>query len=135
MESQVFQNDHRPDAYYIAAFASYRFDIAIRRLPIDERIIRSFKFYLLLAFRYRFEQQKFPGAKSKKLEKYCVDLLAFLIDSDQSKETFGECVFIVKQALGTLGLELERDNAKSRPLVGQVKLVAIERKTAVQPLP
>lgn len=130
VKDQVFQKDHRPDAYFVAAFANYRFELAIRRIPIEKRVIRAFKFYLLLAFRYRFEQRDFPGAKNKKTEKYCLELLGYLKDIDASKKAFDECVSVVKSALSSLGLELERDNAKSRPLVEQVKSIAIDRKAA-----
>ncbi|SLN75314.1 AIPR family protein [Ruegeria meonggei] len=126
---RVFQNDHRPDAYYTAAFAAYRFEIAIRRLDIAERGIRPFKFYILLAFRCRYEDQSFPGAKSKKCEAYCNKLLEQLADQQNSKDVFDECVTIVKEALNNLGLELERDSAKSRPLVEEVKRLSVSRRT------
>lgn len=132
IKTQVFQKDHKPDVYYVAAFANYRFEIAIRRLPIEERTIRAFRFYLLLAFRYRYEQQSFPGAKNTSSEKYSLELMQFLSDTEKSKATFDECVYIVSQSLSSLGLELERDNAKSRPLVDQVKTISIARNTAAQ---
>lgn len=124
----VFQNDHRPDAYYTSAFAAYRFEIAIRRLDIADRIIRPFKFYLLLAFRYRYEDREFPGAKSRKCEAYCTALLAKLADQNLSKASFDECVSIVMLGLSTLSLDLERDSAKSRPLCDEVKKIAMKRK-------
>ena len=130
VKSQVFQDDHKPDAYYISALANYRFEIATRRLAVEERAIRSFKFYLVLAFRFRFEKSPFPGAKSKKCGKYCSELLTFLKDTTSSKTTFDECVSIVHEALGNLRLELERDSAKSRPLVAEVKSIAVDRKVA-----
>lgn len=125
---QVFQADHRPNAYYTSSFAAYRFEIAIRRLDISDRGIRPFKFYLLLAFRYRYEDQEFPGPKSKKCETYCDSLLGHLADQKKSKEAFDECVSIVKEALDNLGLDLERDSAKSRPLVAEVKKISANRK-------
>ena len=117
---RVFRNDHRPDAYYCSAFASYRFEIAIRRLTGDDRAIRPFKFYLLLAFRYRYEKEEFPGPKDKKCEEYCTHLLKQLRDLETSKRTVDECVRIVRAALDKLGLEIGRDNAKSRLLVSEV---------------
>lgn len=129
--ARVFQNDHRPDPYYTSAFAAYRFEIAIRRLDVTERGIRPFKFYILLAFRYRYEEQDFPGAKSKKCESYSQKLLNHLKDQQCSKIVFDECVLIVKEALNNLGLDLERDSAKSRPLVDEVKRVSVTRKAAV----
>lgn len=125
---RVFQNDHRPDAYFTSAFAAYRFEIAIRRLDIADRGIRPFKFYLLLAFRYRYEDQDFPGAKNKKCEAYCKKLLDLLEDQQRSKDTFDECVSIVNEALVNLELELERDSAKSRPLVDEVVRISVGRR-------
>ncbi len=130
VKDRVFQDNHKPDVYYLAAFASYRFEIAIRRLPIEERAIRAFRFYLLLAFRYRFEPHEFPGAKSSKSEKYTEGLLKYLFDADISKSSFEECVTIVKESLDKLELPLERDNAKSRLLIDEVKRVAGERRQA-----
>lgn len=127
----VFQDDHRPDAYYTSAFAAYRFEIAIRRLDAVDRIIRPFKFYLLLAFRHRYEEHEFPGAKSKKCEAYCAKLLDKLVDQSASKESFDECVLIVRQGLQNLDLEFERDSAKSRPLVDEVRRISVERKAVV----
>lgn len=129
-KERVFHDDHRPDAYYASALTAYRFEIAIRRLEVTDRVIRPFKFYLLLAFRYRYEDQDFPGAKNKKCESYCSTLLNKLADQNSSKEAFDECVLIVKQGLQSLKLELERDSAKSRPLVDEVKRISVERKTA-----
>ena len=117
---RVFQNDHRPEAYYCSAFASYRFELAIRRLVGDERLIRPFKYYLLLAFRYRYEDGEFPGPKDKGSQQYCDHLLEQLKDTDTSKRTFDACVGIVRDALKALGLEIDRDSAKSRPLVEKV---------------
>ncbi|MCY6380530.1 AIPR family protein [Hoeflea prorocentri] len=127
VRDRVFREDHRPDAYYTSAFTNYRFEIAIRRLPIDERVIRSFKFYLLLAFRYRFERQMFPGAGNRKSDAYCRELLENLGTVTSSKEAFDECVSIIQQSLKNLGIPFERDSAKSRPLVDEVMCVAKNR--------
>lgn len=126
--SRVFKGDHSPEPYYLAALAGYRFEIAIRRLPVEERVVRAFKFYLLTAFRYRYETSSFPGAANKKTAAYCKSILPRLSDGEKSKAAFDECVSILKQALSNLDLELERDNAKSAPLVAEVKRLSEERK-------
>lgn len=126
VKERVFQNDHKPDAYYLSAFTSYRFDIAIRRLSVEERVIRPFKFYLLLAFRYCFEPSDFLGAKNKKSETYVKEMLKYLENTDCSKSAFDKCVTIVKNSINKLGLPLERDSAKSRPLVAEVINLAKE---------
>ena len=125
--NRVFQDEHRPEPYYVAALTGYRFEIAIRRLPIEERNIRAFKFYLLTVFRYRYEASPFAGAGNKKVETYCNALLQHLKSGEKAKAAFDECVAILKKALSNLHLELERDNAKSTPLVAEVKRLAQER--------
>jgi hypothetical protein len=126
--SRVFQDEHRPEAYYLAALTGYRFEIAIRRLPVEERIVRAFKYYLLTAFRYRYEASAFPGAGSRKVETYCNALMKHLANADAVKPVFEECVDILKQGLENLDLELERDSAKSAPLVAEVKRISEERR-------
>lgn len=125
---RVFQDEHRPEAYYVAALTGYRFEIAIRRLPVEERIVRAFKYYLLTAFRYRYETFSFPGASNRKIETYCNALLMHVSDGEKAKIAFDECVDVLKAALSNLDLEFERDNAKSAPLVAEVKRLAEERK-------
>jgi hypothetical protein len=126
--NRVFKDEHRPEAYYLAALTGYRFEIAIRRLPVEERTVRAFKFYLLTAFRYRYETSPFPGASNRKVEAYCNSLLARLSSGEEAKAAFDTCVSILQEALANLDLDLERDNAKSAPLVAEVKRLAEERK-------
>lgn len=124
VKKQVFQEQHKPEPYYTAAFAFYRFEVASRRLSAGLRSIRPFRYYLLLAFRHRYEKQDYPGASNKLVGKYCDDLNSALLDVECAKDSFDECVSIVKEALSNLNLPLERDSAKSRQLIDEVKMVA-----------
>lgn len=126
VKDQVFQPEHKPEAYYLAAFTYYRFEVALRKLPADDKIMRSFKFFLLSAFRYRYENGDFPGAGNRKLPIYCDHLAANLVDQDKVKAAFDECVSIVTSALENLNLPVERDSAKSRPLLDEVQKIAKE---------
>jgi hypothetical protein len=127
VKDKVFQPSHKPESYYIAAFAYYRFEVAMRKLTPEERAIRPFRFFLLTAFRFRFEKRDFPGAEHKKVSSYADELGAYLKDQETAKSTFNECVEIVTEALSNIGLPLERDSAKSRPLVDEVERVARSR--------
>ena len=124
VNNQVFQQGHKPEPYFLSALAFYRFEIATRKLPLAERSIKSFKYYLLLAFRYRYENCDYSSAGNKKIPAYCAPLLSVLSTPDSSKAAFDECVKIVTTALMTLNLKMERDNAKSRPLIEEVRRVA-----------
>ena len=129
VNSQVFQANHKPEAYFTAALALYRFEVATRRLPAADKAIKSFRYYLLLAFRYRYERVEFPGDGNRKVDAYCRPLNDDLSSADKARTVFEECCAIVKIALVELSLELERDNAKSRPLIEATKRAARSRNT------
>ena len=133
VKNQVFQQGHRPEAYYVAALTLYRFEVLTRRLSPADRPMRTFRFYLLLAFRVRFEAEAYPGAGNKKIQGYCNNLIAHLATPDLSKESFDECVDIVKTSLANIALPLERDSAKSRSLIDEVKKVARSRNPVHNP--
>jgi hypothetical protein len=128
VNAQVFQQNHRPESYFISALTQYRFEVATRRLPIEERGIRAFRYYLLLAFRHRYEPFTYPGAGNKKIESYCNSLLEKLRTQDIAKIPFDECVAIVREAIDRTGLEFERDSAKSRALIEKVRDISVQKK-------
>jgi hypothetical protein len=127
VKDRVFQPDHKPETYYTAAFAYYRFEVCLRKLPPEDRAIRSFRYFLLSAFRFRFEDRDFLGAGHKKISSYVGQLNSQLEDQEAAKDAFNECVSIVAEALSNLALPLERDNAKSKPLVDEVERIARAR--------
>ncbi|MGO8574388.1 AIPR family protein [Rhizobium leguminosarum] len=133
VNKQVFQSSHKPEPYFVAALALFRFDALARRLSPGERTLASFRYYLLLAFRYRFESQEFPGAGNRKIAAYCRGLVDHLKTPEAAKNVFDEVCSIVQEALSNLNLALERDNAKSRALVEEVKRVARYHNTAITP--
>jgi hypothetical protein len=130
VKNRVFQQGHKPEPYYVAALALYRFEVLARRLDAADRGIKSFRYYLLVAFRYRYENMEFPGAGNKKIRKYCEKLLENLASIEKSQAAFSECVDIVKSALSSVALPLVRDSAKSRPLIDEVKKLARSRNQA-----
>ena len=130
VKNRVFQQGHKPEPYYVAALALYRFEVLARRLDTADRGIKSFRYYLLVAFRYRYENMEFPGAGDKKIRKYCEKLLENLASIEKSHAAFSECVEIVKSALSSVALPLVRDSAKSRPLIDEVKKLARSRNQA-----
>lgn len=134
VKDQVFQASHKPESYFVSALTLYRFEVATRRLPVDERVIRSFRYYLLLAFRYRYESADYPGAANRRIATYVAPLISELETSEKSKAAFDEAVLILRTALGNLGLSVERDNAKSRTLIEEVKKVASARNPRALPL-
>ncbi|MCZ7854248.1 AIPR family protein [Agrobacterium salinitolerans] len=124
VNKQVFQANHKPEPYFTAALGLYRFETFGRRLSPSDRTLASFRYYVLMAFRYRYEPSDFLGAGNKKVANYCAPLIKILSNVDEAKLAFDEACAIVLKALDNLNLQLERDNAKSRSLVDEVKKVA-----------
>jgi len=128
VKDRVFQATHKPEPYYLSALAAYRFEFALRKLTNEERNIRPFKYFLLFAFRVRYETGEFPGADNKNIATYCNKLRMHLVDATKAKAAFDEAVIIVREALEKLALPVARDSAKSRPLIDEVKRIALARR-------
>jgi AIPR protein len=135
VKDSVFQTGHRPNPYYTAALTFYRFEVAMRRLTGEDRRVRSFRFLLLSAFRYRYESSEFMGADSRKVADYCDPLNLQLQDAETSKMVFDECREIVNEAVVSSGLSFDRDSAKVRALMDEVKRIAKGRNLVINPIP
>lgn len=128
VKDRVFQSMHKPEPYFVSALAAYRFEFALRKLTNEERNIRPFKYFLLFAFRVRYETDEFPGAGNKNIAAYCNKLRMHLVDATRAKAAFDEGVLIVREALEKLELPVARDSAKSRPLIDEVRRIALARR-------
>lgn len=121
----VFKTSHRPESYYTAALAYYRFESLLRRGHGDSSDLRAFKFHFLPAFRHRFESGEFPGFEHKKIASWCEPLNAILADLDRSRDAFETCADLIRRAANERGLKIERDAAKVQTLAEAVRALAI----------
>jgi hypothetical protein len=126
VEDRVFKASHRPETYYTAALAFYRFESLLRRGHGDTADLRPFKFHFLLAFRHRFETGEFPGLENKKISSWCEPLNFLLADADLSRQAFEVCADIIRRAAASRGLLVERDAAKVQTLTEEVRTIAIK---------
>ena len=122
---RVFKATHRPETYYTAALAFYRFDSLLKRAHGGSGDLRPFKFHFLLAFRHRFETTDFPGLEDRKIALWCDPLNAQLFDLELSRKAFEVCADIVRRAAAARGLRIERDAAKVQSLTDEVRQLAI----------
>jgi len=120
----VFKATHRPEAYYTAALAFYRFESLLRRGHGDSADLRPFKFHFLSAFRLRFEASDFPGLEDKKIAAWCEPLNAILADAERSREAFETCADLIRRAAAERDLPIERDAAKVQTLADAIRGLA-----------
>lgn len=121
---RVFKPTHRPEPYYTAAFAFYRFESLLRRGHADSGELRPFKFHFLAAFRHRFEESPFPGFENKKVAAWCEALNAQLADADKARAAFEVCADLIRRAAEQRSLKIERDAAKVQTLAADIRALA-----------
>ena len=130
---RVFKSSHRPEAYYTAALASYRFDSLLRRGQGDTADLRPFRFHFLAAFRHRFETSDFPGFESKKISAWCEPLNNCLADTDRSRQAFEVCADLIRRAAADRSLRIERDAAKVQTLTESIRSLATKENDLKSP--
>lgn len=126
---RVFKSSHRPESYYTAALAFYRFESLLRRGHADTADLRPFKFHFLAAFRHRFETSDFPGFESKKIAAWCEPLNTQLADTDQSRQAFEICADLIRRAAAARSIQIERDAAKVQTLAEEIRSLAAKENT------
>lgn len=125
VKDRVFKSEHRPEPYYTASLAFYRFDALLRRLVGEERRLRSFKFHLLNAFRYRYEPSMLPPLGDRRIAAYCAHLNEILWDQERCRAAFESCAVIIRESAASRSIPLVRDAAKTRDLSEEVKARAM----------
>jgi len=86
--SDIFSPEHKHEAYYTAALAWYRIDVALRRKLVDPTL-RPLRYHVLTAMKYVLKPSvRVPPMNSQALVKYCEDLNSVLTDEVQSIELF-----------------------------------------------
>ncbi|MGU3546665.1 AIPR family protein [Methylobacterium sp. A52T] len=125
VRDRVFKSEHRPEPYYTASLAFYRFDSLLKKLVGEERKLRSFKFHLLNAFRYRYELSALPPVGDRRIAAYCAHLNEILWDQERCRTAFEVCADIIRKSAASRSIPLVRDAAKTRDLSEEVKARAM----------
>lgn len=73
----LYKASHREQAYYTAALALYRLELALGNGYVP-RIYQTMKWHLLMAMRYQVGGKDMPPLGSPKLDKYCKPILDVL---------------------------------------------------------
>lgn len=97
--SKIFNEDHKLDTYYVAAFAYYKLEYLFRNglIPVSYKPAR---YHLLMAFRHIISDVEMPGLTANKIEKYSKVLTTALWDDELALEGFKSACLAVDAALG-----------------------------------
>lgn len=94
----IFNNDHAYAPYYTSAFAYYKLETFFRKGGIDSSY-KKVRFHILMLFRILYGTDEMPPLNnSKKIERYCADLLNILNNEQRALEAFEQCIKVIDDA-------------------------------------
>lgn len=107
MAGDIFQEQQRESAYYVAALAHYRLALAFSNKYVSQSYLK-YKWHILTALKFAVLGGAAPDVKSKKMDAACDKLLEVLrVGGKASAEVFSEAT----QAIDKVGLAT-RDQLK-----------------------
>ena len=96
-KADIFNNDHSYSPYYTSAYAYYKLESFFRKGSIDSSF-KKVRFHILMLFRMTNEKGHIPALNSKKMEKYCAQLLSILNDETKALKAFKKCTDIIENS-------------------------------------
>jgi cold shock CspA family protein len=97
---RMFQSDHRPYPYYVAAYCLVRIEDLFRqrKLPLW---CRKFRYHMMMLIRMTAGGAKTPPMSSKNIDKYCEDICGVLWDDAKLLDHADRAVGSIEVALKT----------------------------------
>jgi hypothetical protein len=117
VQGKIFCENHKHIAYYLCAYALYRFERFAAKKIIDEKY-KNFKFIILMILRLMLGGKNPPTMSSKKFERYCQDILDVISNEDGAKQSFEKACFTLDQVLKD---DFDRSRAKVVSLVQEIR--------------
>ncbi|HAO05535.1 MAG TPA: AIPR protein [Chryseobacterium sp.] len=94
-KAPIFINDHAFSPYYTSAFAYYKLESLFKKGSIDPSY-KKVRFHILMLFRIINSKETLPPFNSsRKMDKYCEDLLTILNDETKALKAFNKCIDII----------------------------------------
>ena len=113
---QIFNTEHLYSPYYTSAFAYYKLETFFRKGNID-RSYRKVKFHILMLFRMLYAKGELPPFNSKKVDKYCDELLKILNDEEKAIKAFKKCIKIIDNS------DFDKTDKQDVKLVSKTKIL------------
>jgi hypothetical protein len=124
---KIFNNDHRIEPYYAAAYGYYKLEFLFRNglLPVYYKPAR---YHLLMAFRYLVGGTDMPLMMANKMTPYANKICEALWDDESAAEGFKGAIEVVDSALN--GAQCNRDVVKTQTFTDSVKGAALKVRAA-----
>ncbi len=130
-EDKIFLESHNPFPYYISGYAYH----LLEKFFFEKKLLnqyRPFRFHLLMAFRLITETSELPTLNSKKIDKYCSDMIAILGDTNKSLSVFKRATHLVDQLLPKLTYDAYEAPRRRSFTVDLISLASSENKQTTQ---
>jgi hypothetical protein len=115
----IFAKEHKPIAYYTAAFALYRLEWLFRNGQIDSSY-KIARFQILMVARMLINDEPVPFFNAHAIDKFCQKILAVLWDKDESIEYFIRAIMAIDGASDLAGT-LDRDTIHTQTFTSKLK--------------
>lgn len=94
-KAPIFDKDHTFSPYYTSAFTYYKLESLFKKGSIDSSY-KKVRFHILMLFRILYGKEALPPFNSsRKMDKYCEDLLAILNDESKALKAFNKCIEVI----------------------------------------
>ncbi len=114
----IFNNDHRPIAYYISAYTLYKVEYLIRNKQIDQRYNR-YRYHILMLIKYlALEGKPQPPLNSHKMEELCQKIQTVITNPDELSKYIDKASQIIAAEVKDLS---DSENAKTATITERLK--------------
>jgi hypothetical protein len=111
----LFQTEHREHAYYTAALALYRLELAFTNNYVP-RNYQYYKWHILMILKVLIVGDEASGLSSKRLDGYCDKIIqAIAVGGRQSAPPFNEAITIIDKSG-----PVTRDRRKGKPYTDEL---------------
>lgn len=114
----IFNNDHRPIAYYISAYTLYKVEYLIRNKQIDQRYNR-YRYHILMLIKYlTLEGKPQLPLNSHKMEELCQKIQTVITNPDELSKHIDKASQIIAAEVKDLS---DSENTKTATITERLK--------------
>ena len=116
-KAPIFDKEHTFSPYYTSAFTYYKLESLFKKGSIDSSY-KKVRFHILMLFRILYGKETLPPFNSsRKMDKYCEDLLAILNDESKALKAFKKCIEVIDNS------GFDKSDKQNLKLVSKTKIL------------